>query len=168
VFLGVCLLFELRSFFFFCFLLSFVPLSGGFPLFIYLFICVFILKGYSAREGWLGGLLNNFIFKPLIKDLFNLPKADWKAAQKNWVSRKGSSVYALLCPPLWGPLYLIIFEDFILANDIYPPKKILKNFNISENNIQQKKNYGNSKYFTMQKYNLQKNPLKKPKASKIS
>jgi hypothetical protein len=25
----------------------------------------------------------------------------------------------------------------------------------------QKKNYGNSKYFTMQKHNLQKNPLKK-------
>jgi len=26
--------------------------------------------------------------------------------------------------------------------------------------LRQKKNYGNSKYFTMQKYNLQNNPLK--------
>ncbi len=58
----------------FFFFPSLVPLSGDFPLVIYLFY-LFILKGYSAREGWLGGLLNNFILKPLIKDLFNLPRS---------------------------------------------------------------------------------------------
>jgi hypothetical protein len=74
-------------FFFFSFSYSLV--RWFFPSFIYLFI----LKGYSAREGWLGGLLHNFIFKPLIKDLFNLPKADWKAAQIGYQGK--GSVYML-------------------------------------------------------------------------
>jgi hypothetical protein len=72
VFWGCCLLFGLGSSSFFSCL---VPLSGDFPLFIYLFIYVFILKGYPGKEGWLGGLQNNLILKPLIKDLFNLPKS---------------------------------------------------------------------------------------------
>ncbi len=50
VFLGVvfCLNFD----FFFCFLLSFVPLSGGFPLFIYLFVYLFSRVTQQGKAGW--------------------------------------------------------------------------------------------------------------------
>ncbi len=49
-----CLNFDL--FFFFGFLLSFVPLSGGFPLFIYLFIYLFVYifsrVTQQGKAGW--------------------------------------------------------------------------------------------------------------------